>query len=111
MKQKVTINSYLCRLYCTVANRQPHDYIGNATRVCVGKDSWGTPNVSQCRSMVLIKILTEDLEPIVAAERLPRVFRQLVPITEAVRTTINTTNPILPNDIPIIMNILETILK
>ena len=81
-------------------------YIGSTTRACIGKSIWGTPNVSQCKNMILIRIQTEDLKTIDKC-----VFRQLLDITNTVRSTINTTIPILPNDIPIIVNILETILK
>ena len=82
-------------------------YVGFATRACIGKNSWGTPNVSQCRNMMLIRIQTENLKTI---DR-KRVLMELSFITATVRRIINTTIPILPNDIPVIVNILETTLK
>ena len=58
-----------------------------------------------------LRIQTEALEAINATTCLPEMFRQLVDISEAVRNATNTTMPILPNDIPVILNFLKTILK
>ena len=71
-------------------------------------------------SLELIQIQTESLQTeslqTVSTTRcsppvLVPVLQDLVLITEAVRTIINTTNPIKSNDILIIVTILETILK
>ena len=71
-------------------------------------------------SLELIQIQTESLQTeslqTVSTTRcsppvLGPVLRDLVLITEAVRTIINTTSPIKSNDILIIVTILETILK
>ena len=123
MKQKVNTASSL------YSNKQVHDHIGNAIRACVANNTWAAPNVSQCSTtaFTLFQIqLDEILENITnttedspgppgsgvnTTEPFNNPLGMLTYVTTEIIDTINTTIPILPNDIPVIVNVLETILK
>ena len=93
---------------------------GLTTRACIGTNSWAAPNVSQCKTIELMNLqdqarnLLSTVKTIKTTKSLHQHFNvldTLISITVVLKTTINTTIPLLPNDIPVIVNILETILK
>ena len=103
--------------------------IGNASRECISDNDWAAPNVSQCSTTAFTLFqtqLNEILENI-TNERKPNdipgsstsvntteafdPLGTLINVTTEIIDTMNTTIPILPNDISTIVNILETILK
>ena len=93
-----------------------HNYTGNITRACVGNKRWAAPNVSQCNNTILMILQTQarKLLNAVTFNSTTVIFpRLLISLTVEMRDILNTTRtvPILPNDISVIINILETVLK
>ena len=88
-----------------------HNYTGNITRECVGNNSWAAPNVSQCRNTELMTLQTQARNLLQTFNVTTNFPQLLISITAEIRDMINTTIPILPNDISVIINILETILR
>ena len=92
-----------------------------ATRECIDGKSWTAPNVSQCRSIELLRLRRQarNLANTVQNNSNTTTRRNmaddpaemLLNITADTRDVINTTIPILPNDIPIILDILKEVLE
>ena len=89
-------------------------YTGNITRRCDANNSWALPNVSQCnntRLMVLRTQVKRLLSAVMSNTTTSNFFELLISVATEIRNMIDTTIPVLPNDIPVIINILRTILK
>ena len=109
--------SYLYMFYMC-SNKQAHNITGNATRACVGNNNWAPPNVTQCRNTELMTLQDQARAILNDVENTNKTtlksfnpLKMLISATAKIRDIINTTIPILPRDIPIILNTLRTILK
>ena len=87
-----------------------HKYTGNITRACVGNKMWAAPDVSQCNNTVLMILQTEATK-LLNAVTSNSTTEMLISLTTEMRNIINTTPTILPNDISVIISILENILR
>ena len=96
---------------------------GSATRECVDHNSWADPNVSECRTIELLKLrrqarllsesVQNDSNTRAARTRRMRTdpVEMLLSITADTHDIINTPVPILPNDIHVILDILREVLE
>ena len=97
---------------------------GSVTRRCINNNTWAPLNLSQCRTTKftvfqnqIYEILeyfnaTDDCNCTVESSiNTDKLFDTLEIVTSGIIDTINTTIPILPNDIPVIVDILEAILR
>ena len=92
---------------------------GSATRECVDRNSWTDPNVSDCRTIELLRLqrqarrLSESVQndSDTRTARMTDPVEMLLSITADTHDIINTTAPILPNDIPVILDILREVLE
>lgn len=99
-----------------------HPHIGNATRECVNNNSWETPNVSQCRTIELIRLQAQarnlsnssqqnGQKSMAMKNDTVENLEMLLSITADTNNVINSTYPILPSDICSVVNILRNVLK
>ena len=92
-----------------------------ATRECVDGNSWAAPNVSQCRTIELLRLrrqarnlantVQNNSDTMARRNMADDPVEILLNITADTHDVINTTIPILPNDIPIILDILKEVLE
>ena len=90
--------------------------------MCIGNNRWATPDVSQCRTIELTA-LQAQVQRLFDISRIKEVInctvclfrlmdpQRLINITTMLRNLTNTARPLLQNDIPTIVNILDAVLK
>jgi len=89
-----------------------HNISGIAYRRCLQNIQWGEPDVSECRTPELVELEMEaesllkddgNIEESVTPET-------VIGITDDLRNILDTLQPISPNDISFIINILDTVI-
>lgn len=99
-----------------------NETIGHATRECGNNNSWETPNVSQCRTIELIRLQAQarnlsntlqqnDQKSMAMKNDTVENLEMLLSITADTNNVINSTYPILPSDIRSVVDILRSVLN
>jgi len=96
-------------------------YKGIATRQCLGDNQWGSPNVSQCRTIeqTILEMRAEELVDIVENmfinddRDLTQTFMPevVVDIADELQEITSTTQPLVPNDVSSAANTLDAIIE
>ena len=95
--------------------------IGYATRHCLNNGQWGSPNVSECRTVeqIRLEMRTEELFRVVKNRFVnedrdltqPFIPETFVDIVNEQQEISNTTQPLLPNDLSSTANTLDHIIE
>jgi len=92
---------------------------GFTNRLCLKNDRWESPNISTCQTIEIIRF-KEKVMKLVGVYRLinsddsdmTRIFRleDVQEIIDRLVNVINVTQPVLPNDLPIISTIMREVI-